>query len=178
MSDQISFNPAHIGAGGSSRSLKLVFPFEPLNHPKSINRFYNSIVLSLLSQATSSIRSGVDSHSKKKCSALCSPSYHPYGSIFGVLSFVPRPHDRLLIAGGDAIQAYGKGPGGVTYHGNVTDRGNGSYSVSAWPVVAGAYQMSVLVSALERSRWALGYRQDRYSNPSGTALPFLSQTTS
>lgn len=76
----------------------------------------------------------------------------------GVLSFALRLHARLVAAGGDTIQAYGKGPGGVEYHGSVIDRGNGNYSVSAWPVVAGAYQMSVLVSALERSRWALGYR--------------------
>lgn len=46
------------------------------------------------------------------------------------------------------------------FHGSVVDMGNGNYTVSAWPVVAGAYQMSVLVSALEPSRWALGYRQD------------------
>lgn len=54
---------------------------------------------------------------------------------------------------------YAQGPGGVLLHGSVVDTGDGNYTVSAWPVVAGAYHMSVLVSALEPSRWALGYRQ-------------------
>lgn len=45
-------------------------------------------------------------------------------------------------------------------HGGAVDTGDGNYTVSAWPVVAGAYHMSVLVSALEPSRWALGYRQE------------------
>lgn len=53
---------------------------------------------------------------------------------------------------------YGQGPGGTILHGNVTDTGDGNYTVLAWPVLAGAYHMSVLVSALEPSRWALGYR--------------------
>lgn len=46
------------------------------------------------------------------------------------------------------------------FHGSAIDQGDGNYAVSAWPVVAGAYQMSVLIRALEPSRWALGYRRD------------------
>ena len=65
----------------------------------------------------------------------------------------------LFAPGGDSVQAYAKGPGGLVFHGSVVDKGNGNYTVSAWPVLAGVYQMSVLISALERSRWALGYRQ-------------------
>lgn len=54
---------------------------------------------------------------------------------------------------------YGQGPGGVILHaGSVVDSGDGNYTLSAWPVVAGAYHMSITVSALEPSRWALGYR--------------------
>lgn len=45
-------------------------------------------------------------------------------------------------------------------YGSAVDTGDGNYTVSAWPVVAGAYHMSVLVTALEPSRWALGYRQE------------------
>lgn len=62
-------------------------------------------------------------------------------------------------AGGDSVQVFAQGPGGVLLHGSVTDTGDGNYGVSAWPVVAGAYHVSVLVTALEPSRWALGYRQ-------------------
>eukprot|EP00752_Nemacystus_decipiens_P001537 g1506.t1 len=61
--------------------------------------------------------------------------------------------------GGDSVQMYAQGPGGVLLLSSVFDTGDGNYTVSAWPVVAGAYHVSVLVSALEPSRWALGYRQ-------------------
>lgn len=54
---------------------------------------------------------------------------------------------------------YAQGPGGVLLHSSVIDVGDGNYTVSAWPVVSGAYHVSVLVSALEPSQWALGYRQ-------------------
>lgn len=74
----------------------------------------------------------------------------------------PSPHFLPLStkqnAGGDSIKAYAKGPSGLVFHGSVIDTGDGNYTVSSWPVVAGGYQMSVLVSALEPSRWALGYR--------------------
>ncbi|CAM9570598.1 unnamed protein product, partial [Ectocarpus fasciculatus] len=69
-------------------------------------------------------------------------------------------HGNHRGVGGDSVQMYARGPGGVMLHGGAVDTGDGNYTVSAWPVVAGAYHMSVLVSALEPSRWALGYRQD------------------
>lgn len=65
--------------------------------------------------------------------------------------------------GGDSVHAHAIGPGGMVFHGSVVDAGNGNYELSLWPAIAGAYQMSVLISPLEQSRWALGYRQ-------GTAL--------
>lgn len=53
-------------------------------------------------------------------------------------------------------------------HGSVTDAGDGDHYVSAWPVVAGPYQMSVLISSMEHSRWALGYRCVQHAKPPGT----------
>eukprot|EP00903_Cladosiphon_okamuranus_P013586 g12653.t2 len=80
------------------------------------------------------------------------------GKTMGVVVQARDVYGNLRGVGGDRVQMYGQGPGGVLLHGNVTDTGNGNYTVSAWPVVAGAYHVSVLVSALEPSRWALGYR--------------------
>lgn len=68
-----------------------------------------------------------------------------------------NPHKKN--AGGDSVQLYAQGPEGILLHSTVIDTGDGNYTVSAWPVVAGPYHLSVLVSALEPSRWALGYRQ-------------------
>lgn len=48
----------------------------------------------------------------------------------------------------------------MVFHGSVVDEGNGNYTLSSWPAIAGAYQMSVFISPLEQSRSALGYRQD------------------
>ncbi|CAM9146088.1 unnamed protein product, partial [Ectocarpus sp. 8 AP-2014] len=68
-------------------------------------------------------------------------------------------HGNHRGVGGDSVQMYARGPGGVMLHGGAVDTGDGNYTVSAWPVMAGAYHMSVLVSSLEPSHWALGYRQ-------------------
>lgn len=68
------------------------------------------------------------------------------------------PHHACGNLGGDAVQVYARGLGGVMLHGSTIDNGDGTYGISVWPIVAGAYQMSVLVRELEPSQWALGYR--------------------